>query len=168
MPFDYRDVVETLKKKPASLRRRIGAIDVSRDVDDCSLEPWQQELREDERDAIRRTSEKQDRDQPLVLAVITESLPGSRRKATPKKGRSKNPLVAARKKLIRQVSEKLLQGEAYCRELERLNFSTPMAWQKRDGCPASYLQAWNYPNIVKRAQFRQWITDEKSKATSGK
>jgi len=54
-------------------------------------------------------------------------------------------------------------GERYCRKLDEKGLSTPPDWQKRDGCPKKYVDAWNHPREPKK--WRQRIADEKSRAT---
>jgi hypothetical protein len=81
------------------------------------------------------------------------------------KGRPPNSLVATRQKVLQKIAATGATGEHYCTEVVNAGISTPLEWQKRDGCPASYLDAWNHQNLETRKKFRQRISDEKYKAT---
>jgi hypothetical protein len=81
-------------------------------------------------------------------------------------GRPKSKVVSDRNDVIRRVATRGVRGASYCSELDRVGLCTPVEWQKRDGCPKKYIDAWNHPSQAKK--WRQRIAGEKSKATSKK
>lgn len=82
-------------------------------------------------------------------------------------GRPRSVLLAARQEVICKTADSGAKGERYCQQLDAAGFSTPLDWQKREGCPKKYIDAWNHPKESERGKWRQRIADEKSKATAG-
>jgi hypothetical protein len=104
-----------------------------------------------------------DRSEDAKLADVSQLGSESKNSRT-RPGRPKDPHVANRRKLIRQVAAMGLKGEAYCARLDETGLHTPIAWQKRWQCPTKYRDAYNHPREAEK--WRQRINNEKSKATS--
>ena len=90
----------------------------------------------------------------------------SRSKREKEKGRPPSQTLAIRQEAIRVVAASGARGERYCRQLDEVRLGTPLEWQKRDGCPKNYVDAWNHPIKADRKKWRHRIADEKSKATT--
>jgi hypothetical protein len=95
------------------------------------------------------------KDRVVSTATLPQKVP---------KGRPASVAAATRRALLRKLSATGVKGEHYCKAVDTAKLSTPFEWQKRDGCPKSYLEAWNHPNLSQRKRFRQRISDEKYKA----
>ena len=89
------------------------------------------------------------------------------RDETSKKGRGRpqNWLTSMRRQSICDVAATGVKGKQYCQELDARRVSTPIEWQKRDGCPKNYTEAWDHPSLAAQKKWRQRISDEKSKMT---
>ena len=83
----------------------------------------------------------------------------------PKRGRPLNKLAASRREIIQRVAAKGLKGEAYCDALDKLALATSVHWQKNEGCPKKYLDAFNHANPGQRKKWRNRIANEKYLAT---
>jgi hypothetical protein len=81
------------------------------------------------------------------------------------RGRPRSVLVAKRREVIQRISATGVTGESYCRAMDARGLSTPFEWCTREGCPKSYLEAWNHCNPTKRGKFRSLIKNEKHKMT---
>jgi hypothetical protein len=81
------------------------------------------------------------------------------------KGRPRSVAVSTRRELLRKIATTGVRGVHYCQALVKAGLSTPLEWQKRDGCPKSYAEAWDHPDPQRRKTFRHRISDEKYKAT---
>jgi hypothetical protein len=82
------------------------------------------------------------------------------------KGRPLSSLVAIRQQAIRKVAETGATGARYCQQLDAAGLATPHEWQRREGCPKKYVDAWNHAKSSERAKWRHRIADEKSRATA--
>jgi hypothetical protein len=82
-----------------------------------------------------------------------------------RRGRPLNKAAADRRETIQGAAAKGLKGAAYCEELGRVNLSTPYNWQKSEGCPKKYLDAYHHTDLVQRKKWRNRIADEKYQAT---
>jgi hypothetical protein len=89
----------------------------------------------------------------------------TRSKMRASKGRPPSPTVATRREILGRLAATGVIGERYCKAVAE-KVSTRVDWQKRYGCPKSYLEAWNHPDPQKRKKYRQLISDEKYKATT--
>jgi len=101
--------------------------------------------------------------------------PSHQSKETTDKGRGKGRIpdkkLEARRKIIREIAQlkvdgKAIAGLAYCKELDSREVPTPTQWQHNHECPKRYVEAWKHKDRGLRKKFQQWISDEKSKATS--
>ena len=90
--------------------------------------------------------------------------PESEARRKPPPGRPRSSLVATRQAVLRKIAATGVTGERYCEEVVNAQLDTPREWLKRDGCPKSYLDAWNHPDPQRRKTFRHRISDEKCKA----
>lgn len=59
----------------------------------------------------------------------------------PSKGRPISVTTATRREVLRRISETGVRGELYCQAVDKIKLSTRLDWQKRDGCPKTYLEA---------------------------
>jgi hypothetical protein len=83
------------------------------------------------------------------------------------RGRPRSVVVATKQQAIQKIAASTgATGERYCKQLDATGLSTPLDWQKREGCPKKYTDAWNHPKPSERAKWRHRIADEKSKATA--
>jgi hypothetical protein len=108
------------------------------------------------KDADRSVEEAAER-----LAVEAKKLVTNAKK---KRGRKPDLLAQKRRKVIQVISETGVAGEDYCREMGKAGLQTPTNWQRNEGCPASYTDAWNHR--ADALKWRQRIAEEKSRATS--
>ena len=94
---------------------------------------------------------------PLFARELMQQISGKPR--SHRTGRPKNGMVEIYRQAIQRASAKGLTGLSYCDELTRVGLSTPMEWQKREGCPLRYTDAWN------QKKWRQRIANQKSQYT---
>lgn len=84
------------------------------------------------------------------------------------KGRPRDKLVEYHRNQILSVIEKGLTGEEYCARLTERGIATPIRWQKNEGCPKTYLDAYNHQDLEQRKKWRARIYDEKNKISRAK
>jgi len=77
----------------------------------------------------------------------------------PRRGRPRDKLVELRRRVIQEIAATGVKGEEYCSALAGRGLETSISWQKNEGCPRSYPEAWRYP------KWRKRIQDEKHKNT---
>jgi hypothetical protein len=85
-----------------------------------------------------------------------------------RKGRPKDITSAIRTAKIWEIAQLRVIGEAYCKALDDREINTPARWQRNEGCPKLYLEAFNHKDRSLRKKWRQRISDEKYKATRSK
>jgi len=78
-----------------------------------------------------------------------------------RKGRPPDKMLKARQELIRRVAAGGLEGAAYCEALGKAGLSTSIRWQKNEGCPKNYLEAFNHVTPALRKKWRNRIANEK-------
>lgn len=116
----------------------------------------------------RRLERRMEREEEGLLAALNGGAPPVKIPVPPKRkrGRPLSSLAATRREIIRRVAaQEGATGERYCNRLHEAGLSTPMEWQKAEGCPKEYLDAWNHPDQDARRKWRQRISNEKSKYT---
>ena len=74
--------------------------------------------------------------------------------------RRKNKELIKRRDTIQRADLVSQNMDEYCKNIDAAKLERPDRW-KALGFPATYLEAWNYPNPVKRAELQKLIRDEK-------
>jgi uncharacterized membrane protein YqiK len=122
---------------------------------------------QEQQEKIRRLEDEQERtnDSLKLLAAFALKAAESKRERAKRAGEPHLPKTSDadfRIKIIKQAVEQGLTAQEYCRYLKSKVLQTRDSWRHK-GCPADYVEAWNYQNITKRKKFRAWITNEKYK-----
>ena|SRR5438132_5996603 len=86
----------------------------------------------------------------------------------PKKGRPPSKLAASRREVIQEVAAKGLKGAEYCKALDKISLHTSVHWQKNEGCPKNYLDAYHHADRKLRKKWRDRIANEKYLASRQK
>jgi hypothetical protein len=133
--------------------------------DYLTLRQTVRELRSTERKFIFQLKAALDKAEHRVrLEVGSPTLELQRSSGRKHTGRPPSSNKRERQKTIRNVSSRDVVGKDYCAVLDAEGVSTKKSWQ-RDGCPKTYLKAYEHPDPAKRKRWRALITDEKYKAT---
>jgi hypothetical protein len=111
----------------------------------------------------------------LIASGMIEASDSTVRRVEPplrnRKGRLPDKRLEYRRRIIREIAllkvdGKAIAGEAYCKALDGRGIAPPASWQENHGCPKRFVDAWKLIDRDLRKKFRQWISDEKSKATA--
>ena len=93
------------------------------------------------------------------LVIRTFGVP-AKKKRPPQHG----PRAQTRYGRIRSIARSV-PGEEYCRRIDRMlqPNRTPVSWQKQ-GCPITYVAAWDYQTADGRHPWRRKINEERQNA----
>jgi hypothetical protein len=111
----------------------------------------------------RNSTSNEHQERPLPAMGTEHATPAKRQR-----GRPPDKLREYRRSNIQRVAATGKRGADYCKALDDTSFTTPVAWQHNQGCPKSYMAAWNHPNLAERKKWRRRIDDERYNATARK